>query len=228
MYITEIFKSIQGEGTRAGRPCIFVRLTGCNLRCTWCDTEYAFQGGQKMSVDDVVERIELLNQLPNGEPAGVPLVELTGGEPLLQQEVYPLAERLLGAGYTVMIETSGERFIGKLPKEVIRIVDVKCPDSGEPDTFNMENLDELNERDEVKFVISTRRDYEFAREFTREHGLLERCRDVMFSPVNEDPHGKWHGLEPRQLVEWMLEDGIGVRLGLQLHKIVWDPATRAV
>jgi len=228
MYITEIFKSIQGEGTRAGRPCIFVRLTGCNLRCTWCDTEYAFHGGQKMSVDDVVERIELLNQLPNGEPAGVPLVELTGGEPLLQQEVYPLAERLLGAGYTVMIETSGERFIGKLPKEVIRIVDVKCPDSGEPDTFNMENLDELNERDEVKFVISTRRDYEFAREFTREHGLLERCRDVMFSPVNEDPHGKWHGLEPRQLVEWMLEDGIGVRLGLQLHKIVWDPATRAV
>jgi len=228
MYITEIFKSIQGEGTRAGRPCIFVRLTGCNLRCTWCDTEYAFHGGQKMSVDDVVERIELLNQLPNGEPAGVPLVELTGGEPLLQQEVYPLAERLLGAGYTVMIETSGERFIGKLPKEVIRIVDVKCPDSGEPDTFNMENLDELNERDEVKFVISTRRDYEFAREFTREHGLLERCHDVMFSPVNEDPHGKWQGLEPRQLVEWMLEDGIGVRLGLQLHKIVWDPATRAV
>ena len=228
MYITEIFKSIQGEGTRAGRPCIFVRLTGCNLRCTWCDTEYAFHGGQKMSVDDVVERIELLNQLPNGEPAGVPLVELTGGEPLLQQEVYPLAERLLGAGYTVMIETSGERFIGKLPKEVIRIVDVKCPDSGEPDTFNMGNLDELNERDEVKFVISTRRDYEFAREFTREHGLLERCHDVMFSPVNEDPHGKWQGLEPRQLVEWMLEDGIGVRLGLQLHKIVWDPAARAV
>jgi len=228
MYVTEIFKSIQGEGTRAGRPCIFVRLTGCNLRCTWCDTEYAFQGGQKMSVDDVVERVEILNQLPNGEPAGVPLVELTGGEPLLQNEIYALAERLLGAGYTVMVETSGERFIGKLPRQVIRIVDVKCPDSGEPDTFDMNNLQELNERDEVKFVISSRRDYEFARDFTRAHGLEQKAHDVLFSPVNEDPHGRWQGLEPRQLVEWMLEDGLSVRLGLQLHKIVWDPATRAV
>jgi len=228
MYVTEIFKSIQGEGTRAGRPCIFVRLTGCNLRCTWCDTQYAFHGGQKMSVDDALERVERLNQLPSGEPAAVPLVEITGGEPLLQQEVYPLAERLLGAGYTVMVETSGERFIGKLPSEVIRIVDVKCPDSGEPDTFDMNNLAELHGRDEVKFVISTRRDYEFARDFTREHGLAKVVHDVMFSPVNADPHGKWQGLEPRQLVEWMLEDGLSVRLGLQLHKIVWDPATRAV
>ena len=228
MYVTEIFKSIQGEGTRAGRPCIFVRLTGCNLRCTWCDTEYAFHGGQKMSVADALERVERLNQLPNGAPAAVPLVEITGGEPLLQQEIYPLAERLLGAGYTVMVETSGERFIGKLPSEVIRIVDVKCPDSGEPDTFDMNNLAELNDCDEVKFVISTRRDYEFARDFTREHGLAKVVHDVMFSPVNADPHGKWQGLEPRQLVEWMLEDGLSVRLGLQLHKIVWDPATRAV
>ena len=228
MFVTEIFKSIQGEGTRAGRPCIFVRLTGCNLRCSWCDTAYAFHGGQKMTVDDVLERVELLNQLPNGERAGVPLVELTGGEPLLQQEVYPLAERLIAAGYTVMVETSGERFIGKLPKEVIRIVDVKCPDSGEPGTFDVKNLFELSEHDEVKFVISSRRDYEFARDFTREHSLDERVHDVLFSPVNEDPHGKWQGLEPRQLVEWMLEDGLSVRLGLQLHKIVWDPATRAV
>jgi 7-carboxy-7-deazaguanine synthase len=228
MYVTEIFKSIQGEGTRAGRPCIFVRLTGCNLRCTWCDTEYAFHGGQKMSVEDVLERVELLNQLSNGQPAGVPLVELTGGEPLLQEEIYPLAEQLLGAGYTVAVETSGERFIGKLPGAVIRIVDVKCPDSGEPDTFDLRNLTELNERDEVKFVVSTRRDYEFARDFARQHNLPERVHDVMFSPVNEDPHGKWPGLEPRQLVEWMLEDGLSVRLGLQLHKIVWDPATRAV
>jgi len=228
MFVTEIFKSIQGEGTRAGRPCIFVRVTGCNLRCTWCDTEYAFHGGQKMSVDDVLERVELLNQLSNGESAGVPLVEITGGEPLLQQEVYPLATRLLGAGYTVMVETSGERFIGKLPKEVIRVVDVKCPDSGEPGTFDMKNLDELNGRDEVKFVISSRRDYEFARDFTREHRLDERVHDILFSPVNEDPHGKWQGLEPRELVEWMLEDGLSVRLGLQLHKLVWDPATRGV
>jgi len=228
MFVTEIFKSIQGEGSRAGRPCIFVRLTGCNLRCTWCDTEYAFHGGQKMSVNDVLERVELLNQLPNGEPAGVPLVELTGGEPLLQQEVYPLVQRLIGAGYTVMVETSGERFIGKFPKDVVRIVDVKCPDSGEAGTFDMKNLGELGEHDEIKFVISSRRDYEFARDFTREHRLDERVHDVLFSPVNEDPHGKWQGLEPRQLVEWMLEDGLSVRLGLQLHKIVWDPATRAV
>jgi 7-carboxy-7-deazaguanine synthase len=228
MFVTEIFKSIQGEGTRAGRPCIFVRLTGCNLRCTWCDTEYAFHGGQQMSVDHVLERVELLNQLSNGQPAGVPLVELTGGEPLLQEEIYPLAERLLGAGYTVMVETSGERYISRLPTGVIRILDVKCPDSGEPDTFDLRNLTELNERDEVKFVISTRRDYEFARDFVRQHNLAERVHDVMFSPVNEDPHGKWQGLEPRQLVEWMLEDGLSVRPGLQLHKIVWDPATRAV
>jgi 7-carboxy-7-deazaguanine synthase len=227
MYITEIFKSIQGEGTRAGLPCIFVRLTGCNLRCTWCDTEYAFHGGLKMSVDDVMERVESLNRRPDGAQ-GVPLVELTGGEPLLQQEIYPLAEHLLSAGYTVMVETSGERFIGDLPNEVIRIVDVKCPDSGEPDTFDMRNLAELNKKDEVKFVISARRDYEFARDFTREHRLEERVHDVLFSPVHEDPHGKWKGLEPREMVEWMLEDGLGARLGLQLHKIVWDATLRGV
>ena len=227
MYITEIFKSIQGEGTRAGLPCIFVRLTGCNLRCTWCDTAYAFHGGLKMSVEDVMERVESLNRRPEGT-AGVPLVELTGGEPLLQQEIYPLAEHLLLAGYTVMVETSGERFIGDLPKQVIRIVDVKCPDSGEPDTFDLRNLAELNKKDEVKFVISTRRDYEFARDFTREHRLEARVHDVLFSPVHEDPHGKWKGLEPRELVEWMLEDGLGARLGLQLHKIVWDPTLRGV
>lgn len=228
MYITEIFKSIQGEGTRAGLPCIFVRLTGCNLRCTWCDTAYAFQGGRKMSVEEVLQRVEQLNQLPNGSAARVPLVELTGGEPLLQEEIYPLAERLLAAGYVVMVETSGERFLGRLPKEVIKIVDVKCPDSGEPDTFDERNLDELNDKDEVKFVVSSRRDYEFAREFTKQQRLLERVKEVMFSPVNDDPHGNWTGLEPRTLTEWMLEDGLGVRLGLQLHKIIWDPATKGV
>jgi 7-carboxy-7-deazaguanine synthase len=228
MYVTEIFKSIQGEGTRAGLPCIFVRLTGCNLRCTWCDTAYAFHGGQKMSVEDVVERVELLNRRSDGESAGIPLLELTGGEPLLQQEVYPLAERLLAAGYTVMLETSGERFIGGLPKDVIRIVDVKCPDSGEPNTFEMRNLAELNKKDEVKFVISSRKDYEFARNFTREHRLEERVHEVLFSPVHKDPQGNWRGLQPRELVEWMLQDGLGARLGLQLHKIVWDPATRSV
>ena len=224
MFITEIFKSIQGEGTRAGRPCIFVRLTGCNLRCTWCDTTYAFHGGQKMSVEEVVERVEALR----GSAAGGPLVELTGGEPLLQQDIYPLAERLLAAGYVVLIETSGERFIGQLPEAVIKIVDVKCPDSGEPETFDVRNLKELTNRDEVKFVVSSRRDYEFARDFMREHRLAGRVKEVLFSPVHEDPGGKWKGLEPRQLVEWMLEDGVEARLGLQLHKIVWDPALRGV
>jgi 7-carboxy-7-deazaguanine synthase len=231
MVITEIFKSIQGEGTRAGLPCIFVRLTGCNLRCTWCDTAYAFHGGKKMSVEDVCERVDGLAgraEKGRGLRGAVPLVELTGGEPLLQDEVYPLAEKLLAAGYTVMIETSGERFIGRLPREVIKIVDVKCPDSGEPDTFEMRNLEALGENDEVKFVIATRRDYEFAREFTREHELVERVKQVLFSPVFEDPEGKWPGLEPRTLVEWILADELPVRLGLQLHKFIWDPATKGV
>jgi len=232
MFITEIFKSIQGEGTRAGLPCIFVRLTGCNLRCTWCDTAYAFHGGQKMSVDEVTARVdELAVRRENGSAASsaaVPLVELTGGEPLLQEEIYSLADKLLAAGYTVMIETSGERFVGRLPKKVIKIVDVKCPDSGEADTFDMENLDVLTLEDEVKFVLSSRRDYEFAREFTARHRLASRVRQVLFSPVFDDPDGKWQGLEPRQLVEWILADELPVRLGLQLHKFVWHPATKGV
>src|SRR5262249_38999781 len=158
----------------------------------------------------------------------VPLVELTGGEPLLQEEIYALAEKLLAAGYTVTIETSGERFVGRLPKEIIKIVDVKCPDSGEPDTFEMRNLEELTKSEEVKFVLATRRDYEFACEFTQEHGLVGRVREVLFSPVFEDPEGKWPRLEPRQLAEWILADGLPVRLGLQLHKFIWDPATKGV
>jgi 7-carboxy-7-deazaguanine synthase len=231
MYITEIFKSIQGEGTRAGLPCIFVRLTGCNLRCTWCDTAYAFHGGKKMSVEEVLSRVDdVAGRSENvpGSRSAVPLVELTGGEPLLQEEIYPLAEKLLGAGYTVMVETSGERYIGGLPREVVKIVDVKCPDSGEADTFEMRNLDALSEMDEVKFVLSTRRDYEFAREFTLQNGLARRVKQVLFSPVFEDPGGKWPGLEPRAVVEWMLADALPVRLGLQLHKFVWDPATKGV
>ena len=231
MIITEIFKSIQGEGTRAGLPCIFVRLTGCNLRCSWCDTAYAFHGGKKMSVEEVLARVDGLGGRAAetaGSQAAVPLVELTGGEPLLQEEIYPLAEKLLAAKYDVLIETSGERFIGKLPREVVKIVDVKCPDSGEADTFEMRNLEALSENDEVKFVLSTRRDYEFAREFTLQHGLARRVKQVLFSPVFEDPQGKWAGLEPRELVEWILEDGLRVRLGLQLHKFIWDPATKGV
>jgi 7-carboxy-7-deazaguanine synthase len=231
MVITEIFKSIQGEGTRSGLPCIFVRLTGCNLRCTWCDTAYAFHGGRKMSVEEVISRVDELAGRGAGvaaSQAAVPLVELTGGEPLLQEEVYPLAEELLALGYTVMIETSGERYIGGLPGEVIKIVDVKCPDSGEPDTFEVRNLEALSENDEVKFVLCTRRDYEFAREFTARHGLARRVKQVLFSPVFADPEGKWPGLEPRTLVEWILADGLPVRVGLQLHKFIWDPATKGV
>jgi 7-carboxy-7-deazaguanine synthase len=232
MFITEIFKSIQGEGTRAGLPCIFVRLTGCNLRCTWCDTAYAFQGGKKMSVEDVMARVDELAgkrvESGAGAAATAPLVELTGGEPLLQEEIYPLAKKLLAAGYTVMIETSGERDISRLPTEVNKIVDVKCPDSGEADTFEMRNLEALSANDEVKFVLSTRRDYEFARDFTVQHRLAERVRQVLFSPVFDDPEGKWQGLEPRQLVEWILADGLPVRLGLQLHKFVWHPSTKGV
>jgi 7-carboxy-7-deazaguanine synthase len=240
MQVTEIFKSIQGEGTRAGLPCIFVRLTGCNLRCTWCDTAYAFHGGTKLTVEEVLARVAELAQ-PTSETnyttaegseaaggVGVRMVELTGGEPLLQPECIPLAERLVAAGYTVVIETSGERPIARLPREVIKIVDVKCPDSGEADTFDMANLDALNAKDEVKFVIATRRDYEFACNFTRAHRLAEHTAQVIFSPVHADPEGKWEGLEPRLLAEWILADSLPVRLGLQLHKFIWHPATRGV
>ena len=225
MVISEIFKSIQGEGTRAGLPCVFVRLTGCNLRCTWCDTAYAFYGGTKHAVGEVVEKVR---DIAGDGARRVSLVEITGGEPLLQPETPELAKRLLESGYTTMIETSGERFVGSLPRKVIKIVDVKCPDSGEADTFDFANLDAIDNKDEIKFVISTRRDYEFARDFTHEHRLAERVREVLFSPVFADPAGKWAGLEARELAEWILADGLPVRLGLQLHKFIWDPAMKGV
>jgi 7-carboxy-7-deazaguanine synthase len=225
MVITEIIKSIQGEGTRAGLPCIFVRLTGCNLRCTWCDTACAFYGGTKQSVDEVIEKVRALS----GDGARrVMLVEITGGEPLLQAETPALAERLLAEGYSVMIETSGERFVGVLPRDVIKIVDVKCPDSGEAETFEMANLGALGPQDEIKFVISTRRDFEFAREFTLRHELSKHMHEVLFSPAFPDPAGVWPGLEARELAEWILADDLPVRLGLQLHKFIWDPAMKGV
>jgi 7-carboxy-7-deazaguanine synthase len=155
-------------------------------------------------------------------------VEITGGEPLLQPETPALAQQLLADGFTVMLETSGERFVGSLPREVIKIVDVKCPDSGESDTFDIANLEAIGSNDEIKFVISTRRDYDFARDFTVQHRLAERVNQVLFSPVFPDPAGRWQGLEARTLVEWMLADSLPVRLGLQLHKFVWDPAARGV
>ena len=235
MIVTEIFRSIQGESTHAGLPCIFVRLTGCNLRCTWCDTAYAFHGGTKMSIEEIISRVENLSAVAKDDESvkknfarAISLVELTGGEPLLQPETIPLAQRLLDGGYTVLIETSGERPIVKLPREVIKIVDVKCPDSGEPDTFRMENLNAMGGKDEIKFVISSRRDYEFARGFTQQHGLAERVHEVLFSPVHADPEGTWPGMSSRDLAEWILADGLPVRLGLQLHKFIWHPATRGV
>jgi 7-carboxy-7-deazaguanine synthase len=233
MVITEIFRSIQGEGTRAGLPCVFVRLTGCNLRCVWCDTAYAFHGGRTMTLEEVLGEVRTIAAPPAGNgraAAGRPidLVEITGGEPLLQPEVVPLSQRLLADGYTVMIETSGERYAGVLPGAVVKIVDVKCPDSGEGGTFDMANLEAVDEKDEVKFVLASRRDFEFARDFTIEHGLDRRVRQVLFSPVHADGEGKWPGLESRELAEWILAEGLPVRLGLQLHKFIWGAEARGV
>jgi 7-carboxy-7-deazaguanine synthase len=241
MQVTEIFRSIQGESTYAGLPCIFVRLTGCNLRCTWCDTAYAFYGGTRMSLEDVLGRIHELSggSHSNGSPsdADTPapahgqetlLVELTGGEPLLQPDVVELAQRLTSEDYTVLVETSGERFVGILPQQVVKIMDVKCPDSGEGGTFLLENLNAIDGKDEVKFVIGSRRDYEFARDFSAQHDLPYSVRQVLFSPVFPDPNGSWSGLDARLLAEWILADRLPVRLGLQLHKFIWHPSTRGV
>ena len=212
MFITEIFKSIQGESSFAGLPCVFVRLTGCNLRCHWCDTAYAFHGGNRMSVEEVLGRIHDL---------GGKLVELTGGEPLLQDEVYPLSERLLAGGYQVLIETSGERDIGLLPREVIKVVDVKCPGSGEEGTFCADNLGVMDRKDQAKFVVADENDYLYARDFISRHDLRGRVGEVILSPV----FGQLH---PRRLAEWILRDGLDVRLGLQIHKFIWDPEARGV
>jgi 7-carboxy-7-deazaguanine synthase len=236
MVVTEIFRSIQGEGTRAGLPCVFVRLTGCNLRCVWCDTAYAFHGGEKKTLEEVMEAVRTLAaaSAANGHPSeraparAIELVEITGGEPLLQPEVAPLAAQLLAEGFTVMIETSGERPVSSLPREVIKIVDVKCPDSGEYGKFEKRNLDAIDSKDEIKFVIASRRDFEFARDFTREHALAARVRQVIFSPVHADPSGKWPGLESRALADWILAEGLPVRLGLQLHKFIWPADMRGV
>jgi len=227
MQITEIYKSLQGESTYAGMPCVFVRLTGCNLRCSWCDTEYSFYGGRKMISDEIFGEVERLS--PDGG-----LVELTGGEPMLQErELVPFMAQLIGAGYTVLLETSGERSLNKVPKQIIKIVDVKCPDSGEPDTFDMENLEALESHDEVKFVLSSRGDYEFAREFVARHQLAQRVRAVLFSPAfRKDASGVRDAsqclLDPQELAEWMLADNVPARLGLQLHKFIWDPAVKGV
>jgi 7-carboxy-7-deazaguanine synthase len=210
--VNEIFHSIQGESTFAGVPCVFVRLTACDLRCSWCDTAYAFHEGRKMSIDDVMAVVEQY---------GAPLVEVTGGEPLLQPDVYPLMDRLLDRGKTVLLETGGHRSIERVPKRVIRIVDVKCPGSGESDKMDWDNLGRLTPADQVKFVIKDRADYEYAREVLSSEALATRVAAVLFSPV----HGVLH---PRVLAEWMLADGVPARLQLQAHKYIWPPDTRGV
>jgi 7-carboxy-7-deazaguanine synthase len=227
MQITEIFKSIQGESTYAGLPCVFVRLTGCNLRCSWCDSEYTFSGGRKMSQQQILHEVQHLS------PAGA-LVEITGGEPMLQErELLPLMQQLLQAGYRVLLETSGERPLALVPAEVIKIVDVKCPDSAEGDSFDLENLHALNPQDEIKFVLCSRADYEFARDFTREHRLAEQVNAVLLSPAfRKDAAGSRDSshclLDPQELAEWMLADNFPARLNLQMHKFIWDPALKGV
>jgi 7-carboxy-7-deazaguanine synthase len=226
VYLIEIYKSIQGESSFAGRPCIFVRLAGCNLRCSWCDSEYTFTGGYKLSEDEVVAEIEKL--------APVKLVEFTGGEPLLQErEVVPLMGRLLSGGYELMIETSGERPVENVPKAVHKIIDVKCPGSGESGRFRMTNLASLTERDEVKFVITNRDEYEYARAFIRDNALEGRVGGILLSPAfskTPTPERTTENclLDPRELVEWMLADGLNARLSLQIHKYIWEPQKKGV
>jgi 7-carboxy-7-deazaguanine synthase len=233
MQITEIYRSIQGESSYAGWPCIFVRLTGCNLRCSWCDSEYTFTGGRRMSLDEVMAEV---NRLAPVSPVSVParLVEITGGEPMLQErELLPLMHRLLADGFTVLLETSGERPLANVPTAVIKIVDVKCPASQEGASFRLDNLDSLTSKDELKFVLADRGDYEFARDFVRSQGLEARAAAVIFSPAfTKTATGARDAsqclLDPRQLADWILQDALPVRLGLQLHKFIWDPAAKGV
>jgi 7-carboxy-7-deazaguanine synthase len=210
--INEIFHSVQGESTYAGRPCVFVRLTACDLRCTWCDTPYAFHEGRKWPLEEVVEAVARFD---------CSLVEVTGGEPLLQDAVYPLMEALLARGMTVLLETGGHRSTARVPEGVVTILDVKCPGSGESHRIDWTNLDRLRPHDEVKFVLADRGDYEFAREVVARQALAGRVAAIHFSPV----HGR---LCPRSLAEWVLADRLPVRVQVQLHKYIWDPDTRGV
>ncbi|HYD40933.1 MAG TPA: radical SAM protein [Anaeromyxobacter sp.] len=210
MRVTEIFFSLQGEGTRAGLPCVFVRFTGCDLRCTYCDTAYAFHGGRDMSQEAILEEVAR-------HPCK--LVLLTGGEPLLQRELPELARALLARGYEVTVETHGQRPLDRLPADVVRIVDVKTPDSGEV-TTDFAYLDRLAPRDEVKFVVASRADFDWSLEVVRRHALEGRVH-VLFSPV-------WGKVEPRALAAWMLERGVDARLSLQIHKVIWGAEATGV
>ncbi|MBI1876189.1 MAG: radical SAM protein [Acidobacteria bacterium] len=212
LVINEIFYSIQGESTYAGCPCVFVRLTACDLRCRWCDTPYAFTEGRKRTLDDVVQAV-LAHDCS--------LVEITGGEPLLQADVYPLMERLIGSGRTVLLETGGHVSLTDVPGPVVKIMDVKCPGSGEAAHNEWSNMDRLSARDQVKFVILDRADYEFARQTMRDYDLPRRVAAVLFSPV----HGE---LDPKALTAWVLEDALPVRVQLQIHKYIWGSDAKGV
>jgi 7-carboxy-7-deazaguanine synthase len=208
--VTEIFHSIQGESTWAGLPCTFIRLTGCPLRCVWCDTEYAFYGGEKLPLDDIITKVDDI---------GTRLVEITGGEPLIHRNAFVLAQRLLDRGYTVLVETSGAIDVAPLDPRAHRIMDLKCPDSGEESRNLWSNLDHLTARDEIKFVIASRRDYEWTRDVIRQHRLAEKVqrgtlRGLLLSPV-------WEKMDFRELAEWVLADRLPVRYQIQLHKIIW-------
>jgi 7-carboxy-7-deazaguanine synthase len=209
--VNEIFYSIQGESTYTGRPCVFVRLTECNLRCRWCDTEYAFYEGDTLTVEQVLEQVRAYK---------CPLVEITGGEPLLQEDVYPLIQQLLTEGYEVLIETGGSLDVGRLDTRVVKILDLKAPGSGMDRFNNLDNLQHLDRKDQVKFVVADRRDYEWAKRMMAEHVLPERAQ-VLFSPVFGELH-------PRELAEWILADRLPARLQIQLHKYLWDPDQRGV
>jgi 7-carboxy-7-deazaguanine synthase len=211
MKINEIYQSIQGESSYAGLPCIFVRLTYCNLRCSYCDTEYAFYEGHDMTPEEVFDSVRSYD---------CRLVEVTGGEPLLQKDVFPLMDRLIDSGYTVLLETGGSIDIGKVNPRVIKIMDLKCPSSGECDRNLYSNIDKLQPYDEIKFVVGTREDYLWSKEIIETYRLTERF-PVLFSTV-------FAQLPPKELVRWILEDKLKVRFQLQMHKYIWDPATKGV
>jgi 7-carboxy-7-deazaguanine synthase len=210
--VHEIYRSIQGESTWAGLPCIFVRLTFCDLRCSWCDTEYAFYDGSKMGLDDILARVKAHN---------CPMVEVTGGEPLMQPATPELLKNLCEEGYTVLLETGGHRDISVVDPRVHRIMDLKCPDSGMVEKNRWENMAHLTPRDEVKCVIASRGDYEWARDKVREYDLSSKVKAVLFSPV----FGK---INPQEIVEWILEDQLPVRFQLQMHKFIWEPTQKGV
>ena len=210
--VNEIYFSIQGESTWAGRPCVFVRLTFCDLRCSYCDTEYAFYEGKKQTLGEIIAAVTAFN---------CPLVEITGGEPLLQKNVLPLMTSLADAGHTVLLETSGAHDISTVDSRVHRIIDLKTPGSGECERNLFSNIDHLTVRDELKFVVGSREDYEWSREKVLRHTLSDRCRAVLFSPI-------FGRIDPREIVEWILTDNLRVRFQLQMHKFIWTPTQRGV